>query len=156
MITYDEKIHGKPLQTIQRCFSEICAGEDDPWIPLGKFMHQFFGQYRHRKEELLRDPIIVPGTLSPEQFRWAVFCAASAEYLSKKYELPCPEWATDPRYTLEERWYTGIGASRAQVQEKLRLTTPEEFGKRNIFCGNRTFRNKYEYQGRKTAELVGK
>ncbi len=141
------------LQTFRRSYAEICAGES-PWIPLGKFMHQFFGCFSHLRPALLEESIEVPENSSPEQFQWAVFCAASVEYLCEKYDLLCPEWALDSRYSLEVPWYYTIGADLPQVQEKLRQTTPEPFTKRNIFCGNRVFNNKYEYkgrQGRKTA-----
>jgi hypothetical protein len=136
-----------PLQTIQRSFQQICEGES-PWIPLGIFMHQFFGQYKHRREELVSDPLQLPEHPTPEQFRWAVFCAASVEYLCGKYTLPCPEWALRPFYSLEEPWYYTMGPDIPRVREKLRKSTPEEFARRNIFCGDRIFQNKYEYQGR--------
>ena len=132
-----------PLQTFQRSFAEILAGED-PWIPLGKMMHQFFGAYKMYRAELVRDPILVPTPHSSEQQRWAVFCAASVEYLCKKYTISCPDWVYNPAYALAEPWYYAIGADLSEVQEELRRTTPEEFTKRNIFCGNRTFNNKYE------------
>jgi len=135
------------LQTFSRSFAEIRAGEA-PWIPLGKFMHQFFGCFSHLRSELVEESIEVPEDCSPEQFQWAVFCAASVEYLCKKYDIPCPEWALDTRYSLEAPWYYALGADLPRVQEKLRQTTPEPFIKRNIFCGNRVFNNKYEYEGR--------
>lgn len=135
------------LQTFKRSFAEICQGED-PWIPLGNFMHQFFGYYKHLRGELVREPIEVPEDSSPEQFRWAVFCVASVEYLCTTYEIPCPVWALEPRYTLATPWYDDIGAELPEVQEDLRQKTPEAFTKRNIVCGDRTYRNKYEYKGR--------
>ena len=135
------------LQTIKRSFEQILVGES-PWIPLGKFMHQFFGVHKHLRSELMEESIEVPGQCTPSQFQWAVFCAASVEYLCKKYDLPCPEWALSPQYSLEDPWYYAIGADLPRVQEKLRQTTPEPFTKRNIFCGDRVFNNKYEYQGR--------
>ena len=136
-----------PLQTFQRSYTEILAGED-PWIPLGNFMHQFFGSRKHLRAELVHDPIHVPIHCTVEQHRWAVFCAASVEYLCKKYILVCPDWVHDSVYILTEPWYYAIGADLPEVQEELRKTTPIEFTKRNIFCGNRTFNNKYEYKGR--------
>ncbi len=143
-----EMMHvGARYQTFQHSFEEICRGED-PWIPLGKFMHQFFGEYKECRAQLLHDPLIQPEQMTTEQFRWAVFCAASVEHLCKKYEISCPEWALHPRYKLEDPWYYGIGADLPQVQTKLKTTTPEEFSRRNVFCGNRTFRNKYEHEGR--------
>ena len=95
------------LQTFRRSFEEICAGEA-PWIPLGKFMHQFFGCFSHLRPELVGESIEVPEHCSPEQFQWAVFCAASVEYLCKKYDIPCPEWALNPRYSLEDPWYYAL------------------------------------------------
>ncbi|HLZ64037.1 MAG TPA: hypothetical protein VKR06_44480 [Ktedonosporobacter sp.] len=136
-----------PLQTFRRSYAQILTGED-PWLPLGNFMHQFFGSYKHLRSELVGEPIEIPENLSPEAFQWAVFCAASVEYLCKKYDIPCPLWALNPRYNLDEPWYYAINADLPQVQERLRQTTPEEFARRNIFCGDRTYRNKYEHQGR--------
>ena len=159
MIVYEERTailerpettrpEGVPLQTLKRTFEQICAGEE-PWLPLGNFMHQFFGQYKLRRADLMRDPIAVPEHLTDQQLQWAVFCAASVEYLCHKYDLCCPAWALHPRYTLDEPWYYAIGAEQPRVQEKLRQTTPEEFSRRNIFCGDRTFNNKYEHEGRR-------
>lgn len=138
---------GVPLQTFQCSFAEICAGEE-PWLPLGNFMHQFFGYYKHRRNELVKNPIDMPEQPNQEQRQWAAFCAASVEYLCAKYELPCPDWVHDPRYSLDHPWYYDIGADLPEVQEELRQTTPEEFTKRNVFCGDRTYRNKYEHTGR--------
>jgi hypothetical protein len=117
-------------------------------------MHQFFGCFSHLRPQLLEESIEVPEYCSSEQFQWAVFCAASVEYLCTKYDIPCPEWALDPRYSLESPWYYALGADLLWVQEKLRQTTPEPFTKRNIFCGNRVFNNKYEYQGRKARKTA--
>ena len=143
-----------PLQTIRRSFEQICAVEE-PWIALGNFLHQFFGQYKHRREELVRDPLEVPEPCSLEQFRWAAFCAGSVEHLCAKYAIPCPQWTLHPRYTLDEPWYYGIGTDQREVREELRTTTPEEFSRRQIFCGNRTFRNKYEHKGRQGRRKPG-
>lgn len=141
---------GAPYQTFRRSFEEICAGED-PWIPLGKFMHQFFGEYSQSRQKLVHEPIDVTDHVTPEHFRWAVFCAASVEYLCERYEISCPAWAQDARYTLKEPWFYGIGADIPQGQERLRQTTPEPFTKRNIYCGDRTYRNKYERPNRRRA-----
>lgn len=136
------------LQTFKKSFEEICAGAD-PWLPLGNFMHQFFGYHKHLRLELMCEPVELTEHLSPEQFQWAVFCAASVEYLCEEYDLACPAWALDPRFSLEEPWYYALGADLPQVREKLRQTTPEPFRRRNVFCGDRTYRNKYEYTGRR-------
>jgi hypothetical protein len=140
---------GVCLQTLRRSFGEICAGSD-PWIPLGNFMHQFFGYYQHLRAELVREPVELPEDLAPALFRWAVFCAASVEYLCGQYDLTCPAWALDPQFALEEPWYDAIGADLPRVQTQLRQRTPEPFGRRNVFCGDRVYRNKYEYAGRRS------
>lgn len=104
-----------PLQTFARSYAQILAG-DDPWLPLGNLMHQFFGSYKHLRAELVADPIQVPEDITPTQFRWAVFCVASVEYLCRVYELPCSAWALDLRFFLTEPWYLGIGADLPKVQ----------------------------------------
>ena len=145
-----DEVSQVPLQTFQRSFEQICAGEE-PWHPLGNFMHQFFGQYTLRRADLMRDPISLPEHLTHQQLQWAVFCAASVEYLSHKYNLSCPAWAMNPLYTLDTPWYDDPDGDDLEVQEDLRQTTPESFTRRNIFCGDRVYLNKYEYRGRKTA-----
>ncbi len=132
------------VQTIHDAFQAICEGID-PWLPLGNFMDDFFGDnYVASREELIREPIHEPEDISPEIHRWAVFCAASVEYLCLRYALPLPAWIHDPRYTLVEPWYYSIGAHRPKVRERLERETPEPFTRRNIFCGDRMFANKYE------------
>lgn len=137
-----------PLQTFQRAYAEICAGEG-PWIALGKFMHQFFGTYKAFRSELVRDSIELPDDLSPDLFRWAVFCAASVEYLCHIYSLSCPAWAMDEQYSLQDPWYYDLASDLLEVQEELRETTPEEFARRNVFCGDNVYRNKYEHPRRR-------
>lgn len=143
-------VNGVRLQTFRRSYAQILRG-DDPWLPLGNMMHQFFGAYQAYRAELVADPIEVPADASSEDFRWAVFCAASVEYLCQKYNLPCPSWALDERYVLTEPWYYDLAGDLPEVQEDLRETTPEAFARRNVFCGDDVYRNKYEYRGRKTA-----
>jgi hypothetical protein len=132
-----------PLQTFARSFAEICAGER-PWIALGKLMHQFFGAYKRFRAELVCDPIEVPADISSDVFRWAVFCAASVEYLCHRYDLECPAWAMEKRYALPDPWYYHLAADLDEVQHELRETTPEEFARRNVYCGANPYRNKYE------------
>ncbi|MEO7022527.1 MAG: hypothetical protein ABI234_20425, partial [Ktedonobacteraceae bacterium] len=136
-----------PLQTFKRAFAEICTGEG-PWIALGKFMHQFFGAYSMFRAELVREPIELPQDMSPDLFRWAVFCAASVEYLCHTYDLPCPSWVLDECYRLEDPWFYDLAGDLPEVQEELRETTSEEFARRNVFCGDDVYRNKYEHRRR--------
>jgi hypothetical protein len=131
------------LQTIAVSYKEICEGAS-PWIPLGMFMHDFFGNFVKRRKELLKDPIQVPENVTLEQYRWAVFCVASVEYLCQKYNLACPRWVDDPRYTLAEPWYCSADANMPDVRKELEEEAPEPFRKRNIYCSDRIYANKYE------------
>ena len=132
-----------PFQTFARSFADIRAGED-PWIALGKMMHQFFGAYKMFRAELVRDPLEMPNQVSTDLFQWAVFCAASVEYLCHTYHLECPAWAMEERYQLAEPWYYHLAADLDEVQHELRETTPEEFARRNVYIGANPYRNKYE------------
>src|SRR5258708_1076858 len=89
-----DRVAGMRLQTVRRSYAQILAG-DEPWYPLGNFMHQFFGAYKHFRADLVHDAIEVPEELSVDQWRWAVFCAASVDYLCQKYDLPVPAWSLD-------------------------------------------------------------
>jgi hypothetical protein len=79
-----------------------------------------------------------------QQLRWAAFCAASVEYLCTRYSVLCPAWVYLPVYTLPEPWFDAPMAHKPEVRTYLIEQTPEPFTRRNIYCGNRMFANKYE------------
>jgi len=131
------------LQTIALTYQQICQGEQ-PWVALGNFMNDWFDYAKERRPELVAIPISLPETFSHETFRWAVFCTASVEYLCDRYEILCPSWVHNPIYRLPEPWFDAPMAHKLQVREYLIQQTPEPFTRRNIYCGNRMFENKYE------------
>jgi hypothetical protein len=94
---------------------------------------------------LVTDPIVLPESLDNEMFKWAVFCAASVEWFCKRYDVPCPDWVYNPAYCLPEPWFDAVHPEKPEVRERLIRHTPEPFTRRNIFCGNRMFANKYEF-----------
>lgn len=131
------------LQTMAVSYQEICQGER-PWIALGNFMNDWFDYAKERRSELVATPLVLPEKLDQEQFRWAVFCAASVEYLCDRYNISCPSWVYNPLYYLSEPWFDSLMAHKPEVCERLIRQTPEPFTRRNIYCGNRMFNNKYE------------
>ncbi len=131
------------LQTMGMTYQRIVQGER-PWNALGDFLNYWFGYATERREELVKDPIQEPAEVTPDLHQWAVFCAASVEYLCKHYGVDCPDWVYNPVYTLSEPWFKGLGAQKPHVQARLMQETPEPFTRRNIYCGNRMFLNKYE------------
>ncbi|MGH2478114.1 MAG: hypothetical protein ACRDHW_00445 [Ktedonobacteraceae bacterium] len=153
MIDFDNQaqtVRGVRIATFRRCFAEICQGEE-PWLPLGDMMHQWFGRYTAYRAELVREPLDLPASMTPEQERWAVWCAGSVEYLCKRAGLEAPAWAMDPAYTLATPWYYAEVEGEEEEAE-LRDETPEAFAWRGIYCESNPYRNKYEKDGmRKTA-----
>ena len=132
------------LQTIAVSYQEICEGER-PWTALGNFMNDFFGNFPGQREDLVKDPLTPPAELTPELHLWATFCAASVEYLCEQYQLACPEWVQQPAYTLAEPWFQSEAARHVpRIAERYKQTTPAAFARRNIYCGDRVFNNKYE------------
>lgn len=129
------------LQTICLSFQEICQGHD-PWIPLGNFLNDWYAYQVARREDLVVDPL--PQNYPADLHQWAAFCAASVDYLCEQYDVSCPSWVHHPDYQLSTPWYYSPGAHKSQVRERLRQRTPEPFIRRNIFCGNRMFQNKWE------------
>jgi hypothetical protein len=124
-------------------FEHIKEGER-PWTALGDFLNYWFAYASERREDLVRDPIQEPTQVTLDLHRWAVFCAATVEYLCQQYHIPCPDWVDNPIYVLAEPWFEGLGASKPQVQARLKQETPEPFRRRNIYCGPREFTHKYE------------
>lgn len=146
---HTQTVGGVRLATFRRCYSAILA-RDEPWLGLGNMMHQWFGRYQDYRAELVREPLDMPKDVTPDQFRWACWCAASVEYLCHRAGLACPDWALDPTYTLAEPWYYAEVEGEEEEAE-LRAETPLAFARRGIYCEAHPYRNKYEYQGRKTA-----
>jgi hypothetical protein len=132
------------LQTMAWTYQEICQGEQ-PWIALGNFMNDWFDYAKDRRAELVVDPVVLPESPSSELFRWAVFCAASVEWFCKRYEVACPDWVYNSAYCLTEPWFYALQPDKPAVREWLLLQTPEPFTRRNVYCGNRMFANKYEF-----------
>lgn len=144
------------LQTMAMAFQEICQGEA-PWIALGNFMNDWFADAKNRRAQLVADPISLPALPRSELLRWAAFCAASVEWLCDTYGVSCPAWVEDPRYVLSEPWVDSPGAHKPHIRERLVQQTPEPFSRRNIYCGNRMFHNKYEFaeqQKRSAASVI--
>src|SRR5579859_2080614 len=134
---------GGHLQTIAITYQEICAGVA-PWVALGNFMNAWFGYATDKRDQLVSDPISLPESLTIHTQRWAAFCAASVEWLCQKYNVPCPSWINNPASWLTKPWFDSPGANKPEVRKWLIEETPEPFTRRNIFCGDRMFANKYE------------
>ncbi|GCE50338.1 hypothetical protein EI42_06299 [Thermosporothrix hazakensis] len=129
-------------QTISRAYQEILEGEA-PWVAISEFAHSWFGYYPQRREELVREPI-EPGE-TQELRQWAAFCAASVEYLCQKDQIACPDWVHNPHFSLPEPFYTHPLATRKpHIRERLEQEAPPAFAKRNVYCTNRVYANKYE------------
>jgi len=129
------------LQTMSIAFQQICAGERD-WTALGNFMNYWYDYAKDRRRELVADPLPAYDEHSLCQHRWAVFCAASVEWFCNKYQVPCPEWVYDQKYQLSEPWFFDL---REPVKSWLLRSTPEEFRRRNIYCGSDIYANKWEW-----------
>jgi hypothetical protein len=129
-------------QTMKLSFEQICQGQD-PWVPLGNFMNDWYAYHADERERLVRDSLPVD---YPVEFQcWAAFCAASVRWFCATYEVLCPSWVNNPRYVLPEPWYM---STPPVLWPHIRETTAEEFVQHNIFCGNRLYTNKYELDGR--------
>ncbi len=131
----------RPLETMRRAYQQMCAGEN-PWSGLGSFSHAWYGYAKDKRAALVAEPLAEPAQETQYTRNWAAYCAASVEYLCGLYHLPCPTWVQNPRYILSHAW-SGSNTFPA-ITEQRSKTTPLPFARRNIFCGNGMFRNKYE------------
>ncbi|GCE32228.1 hypothetical protein KDA_77120 [Dictyobacter alpinus] len=151
------------MQTLAKSYQEILQGTGGtPWVPLGNFMLDFFRNFPEQEQRatLIAEPIQTAGESQQEQsteaHKWAVFCAASAEHLARRYGLAIPSWVDEPTYSpLEEPWYfLPMSYKKERVRLREEAATPPEFAKRNIYCGN-VYIDKYaaaqEFKLRKTA-----
>src|SRR5450432_2234143 len=135
-------------QTIKQAYQDIKDG-DDPWVAIGDFSHDWYGNYPEAAQRmaLVSEPIAIPAVASVELRQWAAFCAASVEYLCQEAAIAAPSWIHNSSYTLslEEAFYTSPLAYKQRVRERLEQEAPEAFRKRNVFCSERIYANKYAH-----------
>jgi hypothetical protein len=134
------------IHTIAEAYHAISIGER-PWTALGNFMNEWFEYSKDRREQLVAAPVSTSPSPTDNEERWAAFCAVSVEWLCARYDVPCPSWVHADRFRLQEPWFLAFHPERAEVRERLLRQTPEPFARRNIFCGDRMFANKYEFAG---------
>jgi hypothetical protein len=139
----DPSISPRPLETMKWAYQQICAGKD-PWTGLGSFSHAWYGYAKDKRAALVNEPLIKPEQETEYTHYWSAFCAASVEFLCERYNVPCPDWVYDPHYSLQDPWWYTSQADNPIIRERTLKTTPVPFARRNIFCGNRLFQNKYE------------
>jgi hypothetical protein len=130
--------------TMALTYQTICQGER-PWVALGNFMNEWFDYAIDRRAQLIADPLTLPEKPDTDALHWAAFCAASVEWLCIRYKVPCPSWVYNSAYSLPEPWFDSPSAHKPKVRERLLKQTPEPFARRNVYCGNRMFANKYEF-----------
>jgi hypothetical protein len=131
------------LHTMAATYQDICQGEQ-PWVALGNFMNDWFDYAKDWRAELVAAPLSLSEVSNKHQLRWAAFCAASVEYLCARYAVLCPAWVYHTVYILPEPWFDAPMAHKPEVRTYLIEQTPEPYTRRNIYCGNRMFANKYE------------
>src|SRR5215470_10161217 len=141
--TYQEWIQdpsalSRPLETMRWAYQHICAGED-PWTGLGSFSHAWYGYAKDRRVALVSEPLVKPTQETEYTRRWGAFCAVSVEFLCERYDIPCPDWASDPYYILPTPWWHTQQPDDPAVRDYLLNSTPAPFARHNIFCGNRLF-----------------
>ena len=117
---------------------EIYQGED-PWVAIGCFLNDWWYPGETERESLIAEPL--PSTTTPEEKKWAAFCAAVVEELCIRASLASPAWTNQQEYFLAEPWFYD---SQPELREWQLTTTPEPFKRRNIFVGGNVLDNKYE------------
>ncbi|MDQ2904189.1 MAG: hypothetical protein M3Y81_11615 [Chloroflexota bacterium] len=124
---------------IKGAAAQIYQGED-PWYALGCFEHDWWGHAPEHRVELIAEP--PPPAHTPEEQRWAAFCAAVVEELCERTNVLPPSWTVAPQYVLEEPWfYEQEDEPRAQVI----AANLASFTRHNVFVSPTVLDNKYEF-----------
>ena len=131
------------LQTMALTYQEIVQGEE-PWIALGNFMNDWFAYAKDKRTQLVAEPVILPKEASTDNIYWATFCIAAVEWFCNRYGVSCPSWVHSTSFCLLEPHFDFPCEYKPEVRARLIQETPEPFSRRNIYCGDRMFANKYE------------
>src|SRR5690242_14036553 len=91
-----------PVHTIADAVMHIYQGED-PWFALGSFLHDWWSHTEDVRRNLIAEPPALATT--PEEKRWAAFCAATVEELCSRTSLACPKWINQQDYFLDQPWF---------------------------------------------------
>jgi hypothetical protein len=96
-----------------------------------EFLHEFF---RYKSASFFAVP--PPSKMSPGR---KAILAGTAEYLSKEFNLPVPEWCYDAEYTLPELWdpMSDWNPEVDKHVEKRCSEAHEYFLKRNVIFASR-------------------
>jgi hypothetical protein len=127
-----------PIHPMASATQQIYQGED-PWFALGCFLHDWWCHNDNERLEFISEPL--PSATTPEEKKWAAFCAAVVEELCIRASLASPAWTNQQEYFLAEPWFYD---SQPELREWQLTTTPEPFKRRNIFVGSNILDNKYE------------
>lgn len=135
--------------TMADAYRALCA-DKQPWVALSEFQHTWYETSVAQRAALVYDSIELPASPTPDEWRWAVFCAASVEWLCQVVGLACPKWALNARLQLDNPWFDfdSPGSHKDTVRAYLLATTLEPFARRNIYCGDRVFLDKREFATR--------
>ncbi|GCE31612.1 hypothetical protein KDA_70960 [Dictyobacter alpinus] len=139
ILTFTNEMH-----SIKDTYQGIAQGED-PRYAVGAFLNDFFDYHADARQALIADPIEVAEHPQPEHWQWALFCAASIEYLCQQYGMDCPVWVHTPIYAtaLSEPWFfVPTALHNPAVRARYERETPDPFTRRNIFCGTRILMHK--------------
>lgn len=117
--------------TMAETFERIIH-QEDVWNAIGDFLDDWRYCSTGERQALVLDPI--GSATTPEQHKWATFCAAIVEYLCKQDNIAFPTWTGKPEYHMEHPWFL---YKNWRLRAWQLTTTPIPFRSRNIFGGDR-------------------
>jgi len=115
-----------------RELGELMDQDGDFAFAWSEFLHEF---YRYKTASFFAE--LPPTNLSPG---YRAMLAGAAEYLSRRFDLPVPEWTDRPEFFLTEEWdiLGEILPDVEQYREERRARADEAFLKRNVIFESRS------------------
>ena len=129
-----------PLHTMRHTFERICQGRY-PWQAIRGFMAEWYEGRINLHPQMVAEPL--PEDYPEKYHPWASVCAATVEWFCNTYGVACPAWVSDPKYVLFAPWFSDGVPTSPQRREGIIKSTPEEFTRRNIYCGDEVSANKW-------------
>lgn len=120
----------KNLYTIDKLVKNVKYDKDNKALYFGEWLDNFYNSSSYIKSLILnKEPIYIN-----DDKVFMSYIAGATEFLSNKFKIDVPEWVNNNKYFYKGIYYA-YNTKIDDFKKYLKINTPEEFKKRNLYVG---------------------